>query len=146
MELIKSGIDWILTNWMTGWLGMFLYWLPLSICVVGYTLRTAENYQKDIIQRDKVINYEKRRKELEGDTDALDQFNRLARCEDSRYASHYYPTDKIGTLIGRALVSIVPVANLWAGMFDVAPRLFRRMIERIEKIFDSPLVPAPKEL
>lgn len=29
--------------------------------------------------------------------------------------------DTIGTLIGRAIVTITPVANLWAASFDVAP-------------------------
>lgn len=148
MDFIRSVIDWILSNWMTGWMGLFLYWVPLSICVVGYTLRTAENYQKDLLERDKYRNLIKNRKELEDDQDALDSFNRRVReCHDSdKYTAYYNPTDKIGTLIGRALVSIVPVANLWAGMFDVAPRLFHRLIERIEVIFDTPLVPEPKDV
>lgn len=146
MDSLMNGINYLLTNWMTGWLGLFLYWLPLSICAVGYTLRTAENYQKDLIERDKVRNLIKKHKELEGDTEALDRFERSSERRNSdKYASYYSPTDKIGTLIGRALVSIIPVANLWAGMFDVAPRLFHRLIERIEKIFDTPLVPPVKE-
>lgn len=143
MEMITNGINYLLTNWMTGWMGMLLYWLPLSICVVGYTLRTAENYQKDLIERDKVRNLIKKRKELEGNPEELERFNR--NRDPDKYAYHYSPTDKIGTLIGRALVSIIPVANLWAGVFDVAPRLFHRLIERIEKIFDTPLVPPIKE-
>lgn len=143
MEMIMNGIRYLLTNWMTGWMGMLLYWLPLSICVVGYTLRTAENYQKDLIERDKVRNLIKKRKELEGNPEELERFNR--NRDTDKYASYYSPTDKIGTLIGRALVSVIPVANLWAGMFDVAPRLFHRLIERIEKIFDTPLVPPIKE-
>jgi len=143
MEMIMNGINYLLTNWMTGWMGMLLYWLPLSICVVGYTLRTAENYQKDLIERDKVRNLIKKRKELDGNPEELERFNR--NRDTDKYASYYSPTDKIGTLIGRALVSVIPVANLWAGMFDVAPRLFHRLIERIEKIFDTPLVPPIKE-
>ena len=143
MDSLMNGINYLLTNWMTGWLGLFLYWLPLSICAVGYTLRTAENYQKDLIERDKVRNLIKKRKELDGNPEELERFNR--NRDTDKYASYYSPTDKIGTLIGRALVSVIPVANLWAGMFDVAPRLFHRLIERIEKIFDTPLVPPIKE-
>ena len=138
-----NGINYLLTNWMTGWMGMLLYWLPLSICVVGYTLRTSENYQKDCIEREKYRNYLKRLKELEGNDEEIDRFKRNNYNSD-RNSSYYSPTDKIGTLIGRALVSIIPVANLWAGMIDVAPRLFHRLIERIEKIFDTPLVPPIK--
>ena len=136
-----NGVSYLLVNWVTGWMGLLLYWLPLSICFVGYTLRTMENYQKDLIERDKVKNTIKRRKELEGNPEELERFNRTVHRDSDQYASYYSPTDKIGTLIGRALVSIIPVANLWAGMFDVSPRLFRRLIDRIEKIFDAPLVP-----
>lgn len=140
MDAIMNGISYLLTNWMTGWMGMLLYWLPLSICVVGYTLRTAENYQKDLIERDKYRKSSKIRKEM-----GSDELNDYIRKNKDEYSSYYSPTDKIGTIIGRALVSIIPVANLWAGMFDVAPRLFHRLIERIEKIFDTPLVPEIKE-
>lgn len=140
MEMIMNGISYLLTNWMTGWMGMLLYWLPLSICVVGYTLRTTENYQKDLIERDKYRKSSKIRKEM-----GSDELNDYIRKNKDEYSSYYSPTDKIGTIIGRALVSIIPVANLWAGMIDVAPRLFHRLIERIEKIFDTPLVPEIKE-
>lgn len=85
MEMITNGINYLLTNWMTGWMGMLLYWLPLSICVVGYTLRTAENYQKDLIERDKVRNLIKKRKELEGNPEELERFNRERQAP--RYAS-----------------------------------------------------------
>jgi len=140
MDSLMNGINYLLTNWMTGWMEMLLYWLPLSICVVGYTLRTAENYQKDLIERDKYRKSSKIRKEM-----GSDELNDYIRKNKGVYSSYYSPTDKIGTIIGRALVSIIPVANLWAGLFDVAPRLFHRLIERIEKIFDTPLVPAIKE-
>lgn len=140
MDAIMNGISYLLTNWMTGWMGMLLYWLPLSICVVGYTLRTAENYQKDLIERDKYRKSSKIRKEM-----GSDELNDYIRKNKDEYSSYYSPTDKIGTIIGRALVSIIPVANLWAGMIDVAPRLFHRLIERIEKIFDTPLVPLSKK-
>lgn len=146
METITDGVSYLLSFWMTGWLGLLLYWLPLSLCILGYTLRTAENYQKDLIERDKVLNYEMKRKELEGDVDALDRFYRSVKTENEKYATYYSPTDRIGTLIGRALVSIIPIANLWAGMFDISPRLFSRLIERIEIIFNTPLVPSNKDI
>ncbi len=49
----------------------------------------------------------------------------------------YRPTDTVGTLIGRAFVSFLPVANLWAAMFDLAPDVF-------ERVFNQPLVPEDK--
>lgn len=144
MNFLVSVITYLTENWMTGWMGMLLYWLPLAVCVVGYTLRTSENLQKDYIVREKYRNYLKRLKELEGDEKETDNFKKSCRNDSVLYASYYSPTDKIGTLIGRALVTIIPFANLWAGVFDISPRLFKRLIETIEKIFDTPLVPQDK--
>lgn len=140
MDALMGYLDYLMKSWMTGWMGMLLYWLPLTICVVGYTLRTSENLQNDYIEREKYRAFLKRLKELEGNEDETDRFKRSC-YHSEQYTTHYSPTDKIGTLIGRALVSIIPFANLWAGTFDVSPRLFKRLIERIEKIFDTPLVP-----
>jgi hypothetical protein len=126
-------IDAILSYWANPWIAVFLYWLPLSICAVGYTLKTFENYQKDFRARGVYIAKLTAAKALEK-TDS---------GRAMRTVGYYYPTDKIGTLIGRAVVSICPIANLWAAMFDVSPRLFHRLIQQIEKFFDPPLVPSP---
>lgn len=64
-----------------------------------------------------------------------------ARAADSIYT----PTDTIGTLIGRALVSVVPVANLWASVFDLGPKIFGRFFKWIGNVFDQPLVPRIKK-
>lgn len=56
----------------------------------------------------------------------------------------YCPTDTIGTLIGRAIVSIIPIANLWAAIFSLAPDFFGDLFNYIEKVFDKPLVPRKK--
>ncbi|MCU9931067.1 hypothetical protein OFL77_27425, partial [Escherichia coli] len=53
----------------------------------------------------------------------------------------YYPTDTIGDIIGRAIVSILPIANLWAASFDLAPKIFSRFFDAIAKAFSQPLVP-----
>lgn len=63
----------------------------------------------------------------------------LARRD--RDTIHYYPNETIGRLIGRAVVTIVPVANLWAAAFDVAPRLFSGVFDWIGRVFNQPLVP-----
>ncbi len=60
-----------------------------------------------------------------------------AKREDKFYS----PTDRVGTLIGRGLVSIIPIANLCAAAFDLAPEMLRGVFDRLEKIFDQPLVP-----
>lgn len=104
-------IDWIMQFEFTGWMGLALYWLPASLCAYGYTVRTWLNYQKDVAKRDEVE------------------------------PSYYVPTDTIGTLLGRALVTICPVANLWSATFDVAPRLFSSFFKWLGRVFDTPLVP-----
>lgn len=124
-------IETILNYWANPWIALFLYWLPMSICAVGYTLRTFENYHKDLLARDKYIA-------ALSDAMNIDD-NGMAK----RGVSYYHPTDRIGTLIGRALIVFVPLANVWAAVFDVSPRLFSRVVEKIEKIFDQPLVPSP---
>ena len=131
---MNATINWVYEYWLTGWMGLFLYWLPLSLCVVGYTIRTFDNFKTDVSEREKYLRY------LSIKQEKIDSGKDL----DKRITCYYRPTDTIGTLIGRALVSITPVANLWAGVFDVAPRMFSRVIKIVEKAFDTPLVPEPK--
>lgn len=61
-----------------------------------------------------------------------------------RTEKYYTPTDTIGTLIGRGIISVVPVANLCAAAFDLAPDMLSGFINRLAKIFNQPLVPKPK--
>lgn len=58
----------------------------------------------------------------------------------------YFPTDTVGSLIGRGLVTVLPIGNLLAAIFDVGPQLFRRFFGWIAKVFDQPLVPRRKSL
>lgn len=61
--------------------------------------------------------------------------------ERNEKQSNYYPTDTVGDLIGRGIVAVVPVANLWAATFDVAPKMFASLFKWIGRVFDAPLVP-----
>lgn len=108
----------------TSWMGFGLYWLPLSLCAYGFTLRTWANYQKDVAAREEY-------------TAALDTMENVR-------VRIYYPTDTIGSLIGRTLVTVLPIANLWAATFDVAPRLFGSFFRWIGQVFNTPLVPKRK--
>lgn len=54
---------------------------------------------------------------------------------------HYYPSETLGDLIGRALVTVLPIANLWAALFDMAPEVFGRFFNWIGRVFSQPLVP-----
>jgi len=106
-------IAWVMNQWANVWIALGLYWLPLAICAVGYTLRTWQNFRKD----------------------------RRAREADKFYS----PTDRVGTLIGRGLVSILPIANLCAAAFDLAPEMLHGVFERLAKVFDQPIVPPKRK-
>jgi hypothetical protein len=47
----------------------------------------------------------------------------------------------VGSILGYALLTIIPVANLFAAIFDVAPKVFSSAIKYLEKVFNQPLVP-----
>jgi hypothetical protein len=104
-------IEWILSFEFNSVLGICLYWAPLLLCSYGYAIRTWVNYRKDRIARDSTEN------------------------------KHYSPTDTLGSLIGRGLVAIIPIANLLAAIFDVAPETFGRFLGFVGKVFSQPLVP-----
>lgn len=121
--MIENLQTWVMTFDFTSWMGFGLYWLPLSICTYGYTIRSWINYQTDIKDR------------AAAELDAEIPKNRVI---------FYSPTETIGTLIGRGIVTVLPVANLWAASFDVAPRLFSSLFKWVGKVFDQPLVPKRK--
>ncbi len=63
------------------------------------------------------------------------------RRERVRPGAFYRPTDTLGSLIGRALVTMLPVGNLLAAIFDLSPEVFGKFFEWIGKVFNQPLVP-----
>ena len=136
----ENFVTWILSSVFTGWMGIFLYWLPLSICSFGYTVRTATNYQKDLENREKYEEFKLKCSEFEEGTDEYRSF--IKSCKENDTLHEYYcPTDTIGTVLGRILVTVVPIINLWAGIFDISPNLFCNIFMKLEKLFDQPLVP-----
>lgn len=104
-------IDYLGSLRANGLFAVLLYWLPMASCLVFYTARTARGYMRD----------KARRAGADG--------------------AYYVPSETVGGILGRALVSIVPVANLWAAFFDLAPNVFERLFEWIGATFNQPLVP-----
>lgn len=121
--MIENLQTWILTFDFTSLMGFLLYWVPLAVCAYGYTVETFKNYQIDLSRRTQYEGY-LMQKEL-----------------TTAYVPHYYPTDTIGTIILRIIVSIIPVMNLWTSLFQVLPSLLSSFFKVIEKILDRPLVP-----
>lgn len=105
--------DWVLHYWANPWIALLLYWLPLALCGVGYVVRTWKNFRIDV----------------------------MARAKAEREGVFYFPTDTIGVLIGRGIISIIPVANLCAAAFDLAPEMLNGFFKWLGKIFNHPLVP-----
>lgn len=109
-------MQWItehLPAW-NGWIALLLYWLPLVLCVYGYTVRSALKVRKDRAAREKAATQEH---------------------------GLYLPSITLGTLAGYAATTVVPVANLFAAIFDVAPAMFRSFFDWCARVLDFPLVP-----
>lgn len=113
-------IDTILGFEFNNTLGILLYWVPFLFCIIGYTWRTWQNYKKDIV----------RRRDAEQHPDK---------------PPFYFPTDTLGDLLCRALLAAVPIANLWAAMFDLVPSIFGRIFLWLGKTFSQPLVPVRRK-
>jgi len=115
----------------TSTMGLLLYWLPMGVCSIGYLVRTWNNYHHDIAKRTAYLQYKARQKDIP-----------LAEQKWGKDdVSYYRPTDTIGALIGRGIMSIVPVCNLLAAVCDVAPSMLKGIFQTIGRIFDQPLVP-----
>lgn len=109
-------MNWIIEHTPTwnSWIALLLYWLPLALCAYGYTVRGVQKYRKELADR--------------------------AAAEAA--PNHYYaPELTFGTLVGYAALTACPIANLFAAIFDVAPRVFGDFFAWIGKTLDIPLVP-----
>lgn len=72
--------------------------------------------------------------------------NYIKDKEEREKDKHYYvPTDTVGDLVGRFLISLVPIFNLIAAMFDLSPEVFSSFFRFINKFLDIPLVPKRKD-
>ena len=111
-------IDWIwglATNFeFNSMLALFIYWVPLSVCAGVYFLRGVNLYRQEIINRD---------------------------IADKEKFKIYRPTLTVGLIIWYFLVTICPVGNLCAMIFDCASSVF----SWINRAFNIPLVPARKK-
>ena len=133
-------IETMIKFWFTGWMGLLLYWLPLVICLIGYTMLTFKNYRTDLIEREKFRRFKEKRDSLPAEK--IEDFIKFESARNTQeYIYHYSPTDRLGNVIGRGIVSVVPVVNLWCAVVDVSPDLFKHFFEKLEEVFDTPLVP-----
>lgn len=138
-------INWVLEFWGNTYFAVLCYWMPMVVCFVGYILRTNENYQEDVKNRNEYQEYVEAKEKFESMLMSEEDFRRLYPEKNHWNLPSYRPTDTYGSLLGRALLTIVPIANIFAAIFDVSPKLFRNLFDWISKVFDTPIVPPPPE-
>ncbi len=113
-------IDW-LTQYMPAWnslLALFLYWLPMVVCLIGYAIRIINDTAGDRKKR--------------GAAEASDK-------------GFYVPSVTVGTLVACTLLSIIPIVNLWSAIFDVSPEVTSSIISWFGRLLSVPLVPSRKK-
>lgn len=97
------------------------YAAPTMLCAFGYIRRSYNDIQRD-------------KRDLES---ALEQRTKGG-------TGHYSPTITVGTLMGRALVTVCPAVNFLSAVFDHGPELFGSFFRTIGKVFDRPLIADPR--
>lgn len=94
---------------------IWLYWLPLIGAATIYFFRTVIEIRRDLANKREVFDTTSER-------------------------THYYPTVTVGTIVGRILLTVIPVVNLVVFVFDCAPALTKRFFSTISEILDMPIV------
>ena len=97
------------------WVVVAFYWIPLILCTVGYTVRTAKEIKHDVNDR---------------------------RQSDLSPHAYYYPSVTVGTIVGRLLLTAAPLINIAAFVTDLGLDMISRTYELACKAFDHPLVPS----
>jgi len=123
-EMLAFGIPAWLESlghwWVTGIMGIILYWVPLITCLLVYFCRGVKIYFR--LRNERVGKFEKN--------------------EYGIKKSWFHPDDlTVGHVIGFFLISICPVVNLIAFMIEAAWDVIRAIYSRCEKFFTQPLVP-----
>lgn len=143
----------LVAGWLGTWLAVWLYFAPMAFCHVFYFARTVRNWSRDRKARDAGRAYDAEHAVRERwraernriDAEAMSKWyedNPMPPLSDGR---SYVPTDTVGAVIGRVVVSWLPVGNLWAALFDLGPEVFGRFFTWVGRVFDQPLVPGDRK-
>ena len=73
-----------------GQMGFWTYWLPMVLCFIGYTGRTWYQVQE------------------------------LKRSKDNKFDYPRVPPLTVGSLVGRVLLSVIPIVNIIALVFGLS--------------------------
>lgn len=93
---------------------LYFYFVPLAISILGFLATSITEYKLDLDNR----------------KDYLDG--------NSKYG--YTPQIKVGTLVGRAIIAVLPFVNIGSALYKLT-YLARDIKKAAEKALDIPLVP-----
>lgn len=105
-------IDYVLNFKFNTLLALYLYWIPLALCLIGYSVRSINNYRNELARRDECI----------------------------RTGYGYFPTLTLGTLVGRVFCSVIPGLNLVSLVFSVGGPMLSEICRFFSDILNIPLV------
>ena len=108
LEDLRTFLQGITPLW-----GFLLYWVPVVVCTVCYTIDNFRDFAYERIKRD----------------------------EARSGGTTYHPTLTMGKILWSYILSVIPVANLIAVVFSFAPRYLSTWYELVVKLFDMPMVP-----
>lgn len=100
--------------WMTGIMGIILYWVPLITCAIVYTVKGFKKYEKQRVDR---------RGDGEGSWKHFDESELT-----------------LGHIVGFTVICICPVVNLIAFMKECAWDTLTWIGKKFEAVFTAPLV------
>ena len=116
--MIDSTIAFITNVELNSMMGLYLYWAPVIYCLVFYFVRTVVNFRKD-----------KSRHEL--------------YLADPKH-NYYSPSETVGGILIRILLSVFPVINIWCALFDLTPDVYKYASKYFDNFLNIPLVPKQK--
>jgi len=121
-SILALGIPMWMENlgewWLTGLMGIILYWMPLVVCSIVYAVKGANIYSK--LRKDRV---------------GLGKF-----------ASFFHPDElTVGHVIAFTFISVCPGVNLIAFFVETGWKVLRFIVKKCEWIFTLSLVPDSKK-
>jgi hypothetical protein len=94
--------DWlvaILVPNFDSWIALLLYWVPLMLNLVAYTIIGIRKYRRDLLEREQALSVR----------------------------NYYYdPSIRLGDVLGSIFCTVTPIVNLGCAIFSSIPELFGR--------------------
>ena len=113
--IIPAWLEGLSVWWVTGVIGICLYWLPLIVCLIVYSIKGIKLYFK----------------------------LREERCEGAYPNSDYFAPDQLtlGHILFFLFISTCPVINLIAFLKETAWETLSYLFRKITNLFSFSLVP-----